>query len=266
MTERQPSTPPPEPDGQPWDSDQIAVALGTAAEPRVDRLLGHGVHYHLEQPPGTELELFERARIVRLNGPDFQLTLTTAPNEGPQPTAGGVIFERPAGHFLCLSPAGVIFIADSERPQGPLTAQEAPFAAERPIITPSQDEEALLDDSAAPQDASQRLLPKPDPGPETAKGERMTLAGRLGREPIFRTTRNQVLVAKLVLAHRLDDGEVRWCDLYAFRDRAERVRAANLRTGMFIEAITYRHERTQTTKSGEERRIEEYYVVALKPR
>lgn len=95
--------------------------------------------------------------------------------------------------------------------------------------------------------------------------QRLTLTGRLGRVPSFRTTRNGTLIASFPLAVRDEAGETTWHTILAFGERAEKLREG-LAKGQHLEVIGYLHQRERTTRSGETRIIDEVYATVVKPR
>lgn len=261
MTERSHPTPPPERDPTGWDAEKIAETLGTSAEPRLDALHGQGLRYRLGEPPGTELELFPAARTIRLTSPELQLHL--AEQDAPHLAPEGVIFETPH-RLLVVTPAGAVTLRAEPVPAAPpRTAQDAPDVAERPN-TSQQAGEPLPDDSTAPQDIPQ--IVSATRAPEQPEQERVTLAGRLGTDIRYRTTRNGKLIAAFPLAIKQDDGTTRWQDVLLFGERAAKLRAGTPpKRGHYTEVIGYVHHRTITGKDGSHRTVTEIYAVALRP-
>lgn len=117
-----------------------------------------------------------------------------------------------------------------------------------PLSAPSETVESAVDGTVAPE-----------------KPQRLTLTGRLGRVPSFRTTRNGTLIASFPLAVRDEAGETTWHTILAFGERAEHLREG-LAKGQHLEVIGYLHQRERTTRSGETRIIDEVYATVVKPR
>ena len=248
----------------PWEPEAIAEVLGSPAEPRVDHLHGQGVRFRLGDPPKTELELFPATHTVRLTGEDLQLSLFG--QEAPALAPEGVVFElrdQPERRWLSVSPTGATTLVYNPGVPARLeTAQDALTIEKRPI-TPYQEEEPLLDDATAPQEAS------PPPSPQVAdrqqQQERVQLAGRLGTDIRYRTTRSGKLIAKFPLAIKEDDGTTTWKDVLLFGDRAGRLREGNAPTkGKFVEVVGYVHEREVKGKDGTTRTVSEIYAVVVK--
>ena len=185
MRERGPqsSPPPPEPERRSWDAATIAGELGVPAEPRLDPLHGKGTRFQVGESPAIDLELFPAAHIVRLSAPDFSVNLVqeTAPRLAPH----GVIFEA-SKRALLIAPSGETLLRIG-RPK-PAETAAAPAEGAKEPMTRDVGDEGLLDDLAAAESASRG-------GVETAKETqarepRVRLAGRLGTEIRYRTTRN----------------------------------------------------------------------------
>lgn len=94
--------------------------------------------------------------------------------------------------------------------------------------------------------------------------ERLTLRGRAGTEPSFRTTRNGTSIARFPLAVRDDDGETDWHTVVTFGDRAERLRGT-VHRGSVVEVVGYLHERTARTRGGQPRVVQELYAAVVRP-
>lgn len=96
--------------------------------------------------------------------------------------------------------------------------------------------------------------PAPEPkatpaSPDGERGERVSLAGRVGAAPTLRTTRGGVLVAKFPLGVHEDTGATSWHTILAFKQRAEQVRD-HIKRGDAVEVIGYRHTRHLPSKGG----------------
>jgi hypothetical protein len=262
--EQQPLVPKSDPLPDPWNPDAIAEVLETTAEPRIDHLHGQGVRFRVGEPPGTELELFPATHTVRLTGEDLQLSLFRqgAPTLAPE----GVIFElrdQPERRWLAVSPTGATTLFyNPDIPARPETPQHATITEKRPI-TPYRQEAPLLDDATAPQGASLSLLPHSAERQE--QQERVQLAGRLGTEVRYRTTRSGKLVAKFPLAIKADDGSTTWKDVLLFGERADRLREGTAPTkGQYVEVIGYVHEREVKGRHGTTRTVSDIYAVVVK--
>jgi hypothetical protein len=128
----------------------------------------------------------------------------------------------------------------------------APAPMEAPAPVPSPAPAADQADRAATADA------EPAPRP------RVTLRGRVGALPAFRTTPNGVLIARFPLAVPGEDKRTTWHQVLAFKQRAERVRES-VQRGDAVEVIGYTHEREQRRRDGSVRTVEEIYAVVIKP-
>ena len=96
------------------------------------------------------------------------------------------------------------------------------------------------------------------------KAERLTLRGRAGTDPTFRTTRNGTSIVRFPLAVRDEAGETAWHTVVAFGDRAERLRGV-LHRGGVVEVVGYLHERSARTRGGQPRVVRELYAAVVRP-
>jgi single-strand DNA-binding protein len=118
-----------------------------------------------------------------------------------------------------------------------------------------------LEELVSPEiDAS---LPLPDSPQE--RQSRVTLFGRVGAGPRFRTTPKGRLVASFPLAVRESEEQTTWHTIVAFDKRAEQVRES-LAKGQALEVIGYLHQRERQLRDGRTKRIEQIYAVAIRPR
>lgn len=113
-----------------------------------------------------------------------------------------------------------------------------------------------------PEEGSSQVA---DAGKETE--ERIRLAGRLGTEIRYRTTRSGKLIASFPIAITQDDGTVRWQDVLLFGDKAARLRDGDApKRGQYTEVVGYLHQKHVKNKDGTTRLVEEVYGVVVKPR
>ncbi len=175
------------------------------------------------------------------------------PNEGDpnRPvTRTYFFFEKPApGRAETPAPEPV---------EAPLTGVPPASRPTRPV----EGETVLLDHSGAPERAANA------PGEQTAEHaekQRVKLLGRVGREPVFRTTRNDVLIARFPVAVREDDDSTTWHQVLAFNERAKKL-AGTLTKGQMVEIVGYQHERKTKTTDGKTKTVQEVYAAVIKPR
>jgi hypothetical protein len=99
------------------------------------------------------------------------------------------------------------------------------------------------------------------------KQDRLTVNGRVGAAPRFRTTRNGTLIAQFPVAVHEENGETSWHRVVVFNDRARKLQGPRpLEKGQSVEVIGYKHVREQQTREGETKVIEEVYATLVKPR
>lgn len=202
MTEREPTAAPA------WELAPIRDALSADWDSRFDPVLGEGVHYRLPDPSSIELTCFPACGLVCLATPDLQIAL--AHQKPPILDDRGVVFSRETGAMstdltidrdgsvtLLITPAGL----------------DMPFGApERPVDAPLAPKRHNTRDTAAQRADDDSAAPETPPATasepandDQEKHPRVTLVGRLGAAPRFRTTPNDVLVGRFPLAVHHDD-------------------------------------------------------------
>jgi hypothetical protein len=92
--------------------------------------------------------------------------------------------------------------------------------------------------------------------------ERVSLSGRVGADPTFRTTPKGTLVARFSLAVHLQENQTQWQQIVAFNQRAERLKES-LKKGQSVQVIGYQHSREAPTRDGGTRTISEIYAVTI---
>ncbi len=94
---------------------------------------------------------------------------------------------------------------------------------------------------------------------------RVTLRGRLGAEPHFRTTtRRGELVASFPLGTHPDSETTEWHPIMAFGERAKRLQEHPLAKGQLVEVVGYVHERVGRTRSGDTKITKQIYATAIR--
>lgn len=227
---------------------------------------------------GVRVELFGSAVTdVSPGGLEFSRTqpgqdasLTVVPG-------GGIVFTLVAGgerrppiqtepHTTPPSPT-------SPRLSGPETAQEredfdtglrsSPPTEDAPSTSPAAREPAL------PSPSDERTTSPQQSAAETEQ-ERISLTGRLGRDPAFRTTKTGSLVGRFPLAVHREDGNTTWHTVLAFGSRAEqlqrRLASGELTQGREVDVVGYLHVNERPGKDGKPRKVQEVYAVAVKKR
>jgi primosomal replication protein N len=98
---------------------------------------------------------------------------------------------------------------------------------------------------------------------ESKKEPRLSLSGRVGTKPSFRTTRKGTLVGGFALAVHEGD-KTTWHNVKAFGERAEKLKDS-IKTGDAVEIVGYLHEKRVKTKAGGTRTAQEIYAVVITP-
>lgn len=99
--------------------------------------------------------------------------------------------------------------------------------------------------------------------PNRIEQERITLLGRVGTEPRFRTTKNDVLVCNFPLAVHDEAGSTTWHDIVAFNERAVKLQDS-LHKGQEVEVVGYVHRQTVKGKGGQPKEKREVWAAVVK--
>jgi hypothetical protein len=94
---------------------------------------------------------------------------------------------------------------------------------------------------------------------------RLHLAGRVGADPVFRTTPKGTLVGRFPLAIHNHDNTTTWQQVLAFNARAEKLRDT-IHKGDAVQVVGYVHEREGKGRDGQPRTIRELYAVTVTAR
>jgi hypothetical protein len=247
------------------DTDAIAAALATAPEERTDLVAGPGVGFpvHRGEHVLSYLEIYD-AGVVRLTTPTARVELIhqSQPTIAPE----GVVFVHPDGtSFFSVSPEARVTLHLDPLSTAPESPPASIAIANGPTLS-SNTMVPLLGDSVPSEPVSQDVASGPERA-EQEPQERVRLAGRLGTDIRYRTTRNGTLIAAFPLAIEQEDGSARWQEVKVFGKRAARLQADQApRRGQAIDVIGYLHRRERTGKDGTARVVEEIYAVAVTPR
>jgi single-stranded DNA-binding protein len=98
-----------------------------------------------------------------------------------------------------------------------------------------------------------------------ADRQRVTLVGRLGYAPKFRTTPKGTLVGSFSLGAHPEQGKTEWHQVVTFGSRAEKLQEAAFGKGDEVQVVGYPHERERTDKkTGETKTVTEIYAAVVK--
>jgi single-strand DNA-binding protein len=151
--------------------------------------------------------------------------------------------------FLRLSAAGEVVF--SLTPKSPVAATG---------------EKALLPEPVEAGEPVELLAQTPIPAdktPEKEKKERVTITGRVGREPSFKNIKTGVIAKFPIAEHSDTDGSTKttWHTIVSFGKTAEALRGT-VAKGQMVTIAGYPHERTITNpKTGRERIVTEIYLA-----
>jgi Single-strand binding protein family len=131
---------------------------------------------------------------------------------------------------------------------------------------------------AKPRDQEHASEPPPAPSKQTTVGHegassppteqetnpRVTLTGRVGQEPRFRTTNSGTLVGSFPLAVHEEDGKTAWHTVVAFKERAEQLQTA-IGKGQEVDVVGYVHASEYKDKDGNSKERKEVWASVVKP-
>jgi len=242
---------------EPWNLDNVAKHLRTASSPIQDADYGQGQLLLIgTDKPVLALELYPAAAVARVYSQE--LTVDISPVAAPKlprkllpPDQESLLLESPSSPSLRLTltaeGAMSLFIKGTqELHQYKLTTSSPEAQLPEPVeeSTPS----TTADGSASAS------------SPE--KQRRVTLEGRVGAEPVFRTTAQNKLVGRFPLAVHQGDDTI-WHQVVVFGDRAKQLEAA-LKKGQAVEVVAYVHHNERQSRDGTKRLVEELYAVAVR--
>jgi len=220
-----------------WNIESVSKSLNTKPDEIQDRDLGPGKRFQVGE---TRLDIYPSSSTTRLILPGLKLQIDSV--DPPTTTPDSVIFSPSESSplFLNLGRNGEVTL----------------FAKTR---------------TSSPEPVSAHTKPVPEPLPaeiqdneEAKKEPRLSLSGRVGTKPSFRTTRKGTLVGGFALAVHEGD-KTTWQNVKAFGERAQKLKDS-LKKGDAVDVVGYLHERQIKTKSGGSRTAQEIYAVVITPR
>lgn len=245
-----------------WDIAGVAQQLRTEATPIEDALLGAGSRLliGMTSTPVLALELYPQAAAsrIRVEGVLLELSGIAPPAPAKEPMASdaeSVLLQGgPAANDLRigLSAEGEVSLFVAPHLALKLAPMDSEMAA-RKVVS----ESAPAGDSPAE---------KPDAAEargERGEDQRVTVTGRAGADPQFRTTPKGVLIGSFPLAERQAEDVTIWHRVLAFGDRAENLQGA-VKKGQAVQVIGYVHEREAPGSDGQPKIIREIYAAAVR--
>jgi hypothetical protein len=150
--------------------------------------------------------------------------------------------------FLRLSAAGGVVFNFTPKPPAAATGEE--------VMLPESIE------SAEPAELPEQTPSSAAKTPKKEKKERVTIIGRVEREPSFKQIKTG-LMAKLPVAEHQPDGSTTWHTIVVFGKKAEALRDS-LTKGQMVTIAGYPHERTiSNPKTGALRTMTEIYRAGI---
>ena len=234
-----------------WDLEAVAHHLKAETTSLDDELLGLGSRFliGMAEPPVTALELYQTSSVARIFCQNLVIQLgSIAPPVVPTSEVAAdqesvIIQNRGEDNDLRLGITA----------EGEVSLFIAPHQA---VVLPQT--------SQADEPPNQTELQATELGPAEPiaepKQERITISGRIGAAPSFRTTSRGSLVARFPVAEHQEQTTI-WHQVLVFGHRAEQLRDALVK-GESVEVIGYVHERP--AKSDASKLIKEIYAALIK--
>ena len=133
-------------------------------------------------------------------------------------------------------------------------------------LMPDVSAHAFSPDATSPAEAAS--LPTgaaPESSAQQEREPRLTVHGRVGSAPTFRTTAKGQLLARFPLGVHPSPETTTWYSILAFGARAEKLRdATKLVKGQEVEVMGYLHTREAMNRKGTRQTVEEIYAVAVR--
>jgi hypothetical protein len=147
-------------------------------------------------------------------------------------------------------------VIEGETPSPP-PLQKAQYKLTRPSGPVSQ---------AEPSPAVSEAISSPNgqDGEAKEKKEYIKLSGRVGRRPVFWSTRNGVAIAKFPLGVHFEDGSTQWHTIKAWRALAEK--AMELEKGQLASVNGYVDYEVRRGEDGKPRRERIIRAAAIRPK
>jgi len=202
----------------------------------------------------------ERATNVRhdVYGDGYNITL----GEGDSEAAIEVFPEFGAVRLLSASSGVELYDVASVTKRNGRLRMESVYEYER-VIGEAAPDGTFLYTRQPRLDATLRF--EETPGQSSQETPRVTLRGRLGAEPRFRTTtRRGELVASFPLGVHPDGETTTWHSIVAFGERAKRLQEKPLNKGQEVEVVGYVHERISHPREGQEKVLRQIYATAIR--
>lgn len=222
-----------------WDMDSIGEVLNAKAKRAQDAVFGEGERFALGPTGRNIVELFPGSQAVRITT-DFARIVLYAAGE-LQLSQQGITLGHGDTHVTVTPEGDVALTIGSPDMVGASAA--------------STSEEA-----AGPDQSFERSQPKSD-----EQKERLTVLGRVGATPSFRTSPKGTLIARFPVAVHEAENKTTWHTVLAFGERAEKLKES-LEKGGQVEVVGYRHFREARTRNGQPKTVEELYAVVVKNR
>jgi len=267
---------------QEWDIRGISESLHAETEVAKSPAEGDGVRFLVGLSQLT-LELFPQTGHARIITPDF---LIEAYRVRPASLGqGDLILEggdtSTGRRFLWLDSSGQVSLFappsselgnPAEQKIAAIIKQHNASEGETPSPPPLQEAQNKLTRPSGPvtQDGQLETVSEAISSPNgqaaeaKEKKEYIKLSGRVGRKPVFWTTRNGVAIAKFPLGVHFEDGSTQWHTIKAWRALAEKAR--ELDKGQLASVNGYIDYETRRGDDGKIRREKMVRAAMISPK
>jgi hypothetical protein len=268
-----------------WDIEDINQSLRAVTEIAESVAYGKGVRFSIPDT-GTSLDVYPQAQHIQILTWNFQVAMYRAKVayidergvafEGPEIARPERVWVAPNGDVTVVISSGIerptlaqllqapksTALASASATQLPQRAKTATESQNKPEMAPTMSESSLAAETASEALESPT---EPDSGPTgKEKKEYIKLSGRVGRAPVFWTTRNGVPVARFPLGVHLEGDRTEWHTVKAWRALAEKAR--ELKRGQLASVNGYLDYEVRRGADGKARRERIIRAAAILPK
>lgn len=242
-----------------WEIASVAHYLKAQPLSVQDPRLGEGSRLliGITEPPVTALDLFPAASAARISCRGMLLELIDVaapllPNEEMSDDEETIaLVNRSSGNDLRVG-------LNAQGDVSLFIAPHQPLEMELLSVVPEPQQPAVKE---APDETSQGVGSNRSEKKEAQ--ERVVLTGRVGADPVFRTTlSSKQMIGRFPLAVHDHDDATTWHQVLVFGERAQRLKGT-IQKGESVQVVGYLHRNERQGGDGAKREVEEVYAVAI---
>jgi hypothetical protein len=237
-----------------WDTEVLSQALHSQPRDQRDVAFGDGTALDVGKEQQTTLEIYPNSAVARVLMRHCRLELYRQAAPAIQPN--GILFEQHSEDqslTLSLTPDGAVRMAVSSSTHDASSGTNKEPPAPSTTMNHAEVSPAISDAVVAHFGAAGMPSSEQSGSPQLAEQQeerRVSLTGRVGATPAFRTTPKGVFIGRFPLAVRDEEDQTHWHSILAFNDRARKLQEAKLAKGQLVGVTGYVHEREQLSRGG----------------